>query len=188
MKYVYIETFGCQMNKADSEHMLGLLNEIDYKLTEDIDKANLVLFNTCTIREAANHRFYSQLGIAGRKKKTNPNLLIGVGGCVAQDKRSWLQKNFPYVDIVFGTNNIQRLPEIVKNAERGKNICEIEEELPLELPELPVIRQTKITAWVNVILGCNFNCTYCIVPNVRGREISRKPEDILKEVQRLGEE
>ncbi len=176
------------MNKADSEHMLGLLDEIDYKLTEDIDKANLVLFNTCTIRETANHRFYSQLGIAGNKKKKKPDLLIGVGGCVAQDKRSWLQKNFPYVDIVFGTNNIQRLPEIVKNAEKGKNICEIEEELPLELPELPVIRQTKVTAWVNVILGCNFNCTYCIVPSVRGRERSRTPEVIFNEVQTLAAE
>ena len=188
MKHVYIETFGCQMNKADSEHMLGLLDEIDYKLTEDFDKANLVLFNTCTIRETANHRFYSQLGIAGSKKKQNPNLLIGVGGCVAQDKRKWLQTNFPYVDIVFGTNNIHKLPEFVKKAETGENICEIRDELPFELPELPVIRQTQVSAWVNVILGCNFNCTYCIVPSVRGREKSRTPESILKEIQTLAKE
>lgn len=176
------------MNKADSEHMLGLLDEIDYKLTENIDKADLVIFNTCTIREAANHRFYSQLGIAGKKKKQKPDLLIGVAGCVAQDKRKWLQSNFPYVDIVFGTNNIHKLPELIQRAEAGKKTCEIEEELPFELPELPVIRQTKITAWVNVILGCNFNCTYCIVPSVRGREKSRTPEIILKEVQRLASE
>ena len=182
------------MNKADSEHMLGLLDEIDYKLTENIDNANLVLFNTCTIREAANHRFYSQLGIAGKIKKekyrdgVTPSLLIGVAGCVAQDKKKWLQSNFPYVDIVFGTNNIHRLPELVKKAEEGKRICEIEEELPYELPELPVIRQTNVTAWVNVILGCNFNCTYCIVPSVRGRERSRTPEVILKEVQTLARE
>ena len=176
------------MNKADSEHMLGLLNEIDYKLTENIDKADLVIFNTCTIREAANHRFYSQLGIAGKKKKQNPDLLIGVAGCLAQDKRKWLQSNFPYVDIVFGTNNIHKLPELIQKAEAGKKTCEIEEELPFELPELPVIRQTKVTAWVNVILGCKFNCTYCIVPSVRGREKSRTPEVILKEVQRLASE
>ncbi len=176
------------MNKADSEHMLGLLDEINYKLTENIDNADLVLFNTCTIREAANHRFYSQLGIAGKRKKQNPDLLIGVAGCVAQDKKKWLQTNFPYVDIVFGTNNIHKLPELVQRAEAGKKVCEIEEELPFELPELPVIRQTKITAWVNVILGCNFNCTYCIVPSVRGREKSRTPEVILKEVKRLAEE
>ena len=188
MKKVYIETFGCQMNKADTEHMLGLLDEIDYKLTESIEDANLALFNTCTIRETANHKFYSQLGIAGKKKKHNPKLLIGVGGCVAQDKRKWLQTNFPYVDIVFGTNNIYKLPELVKKAEQGEKICDIEEELPLELPELPVIRQTKVTAWVNVILGCNFNCTYCIVPSVRGRERSRIPEDILKEVKVLARE
>ncbi len=176
------------MNKADTEHMLGLLSEIDYKYTENIEEANLVLFNTCTIREAANHKFYSQLGISGKLKRKKGNILIGVAGCVAQDKRNWLQKNFPYVDIVLGTNNIHRLPEIIKKAESGERVCEIEEELPLELPELPVIRQTSVTAWVNVILGCNFNCTYCIVPHVRGREKSRRPEDILKEVERLAEE
>ena len=179
------------MNKADTEHMLGLLEEIDYKNTENIDEADLILYNTCTIREAANHKFYSQLGKAGRKKRKRckdeitQSLLIGIGGCVAQDKREWLQSNFPYVDIVFGTNNIHRLPELVKKAERGEKVFEISEELPYELPELPVIRQTKVTAWVNVILGCNFHCTYCIVPHVRGREKSRTPEDILKEVKAL---
>lgn len=187
MKQVYIETFGCQMNKADSEHMLGLLDEINYKPTENIDNADLVLFNTCTIREAANHRFYSQLGIVGKMKREK-SLLIGVGGCAAQDKKDWLIKNFPYVDIVFGTNNIQNLPDFVKKAERGKKVCEIAEELPLELPELPVLRQTKITAWVNVILGCNFNCTYCIVPSVRGRERSRRPEEIKREIEILAAE
>ena len=192
MKHVYIETFGCQMNKADSEHMLGLLDEMDYKFTEDINKADLALFNTCTIRESANHKFYSQLGIAGKRKKQmacqGKPLLIGISGCVAQDKKTWLQANFPYIDIVFGTNNIHLLPEFVKKAERGERVCEIEDELPLELPELPVIRQTKVTAWVNVILGCNFNCTYCIVPHVRGREKSRSPEDILREVKTLASE
>ncbi len=176
------------MNKADSEHMLGLLDEIDYKLTENINEASLVLFNTCTIRETANHKFYSQLGIAGKLKKEKGNILIGVAGCVAQDKRNWLQSNFPYVDIVFGTNNIHTLPEIIKKAEKGERVCEIEDELPLELPELPVIRQTKVSAWVNVILGCNFNCTYCIVPNVRGREKSRKPQDILNEIKILAKD
>ncbi len=187
MKQVYIETFGCQMNKADSEHMLGLLDEINYKSTEDIEKADLVLFNTCTIRESANHRFYSQLGIVGKMKKEKP-ILIGVGGCAAQDKREWLVQNFPYVDIVFGTNNIQNLPLLVRKAEKGDRAFEILEELPLELPELPVIRQTSVSAWVNVILGCNFNCTYCIVPSVRGRERSRKPEDILNEIKVLAKE
>ncbi len=185
MKHVYIETFGCQMNKADTEHMLGLLDEIDYKVTEDIDKANLCLFNTCTIREAANERFYGHLGVAAKKKKKNPNLLIGVSGCVAQDKKDWIQKNFPYVDIVFGTHNIHKLSELVQRAEKGEKVFEIIDELPYELPELPVIRQNKVTAWVNVILGCNFNCTYCIVPQVRGREKSRRPEEIFKEIQIL---
>ena len=188
MKHVYIETFGCQMNKADSEHMLGLLDEINYKYTEDKNRADLILFNTCTIREAANERFYGHLGVAGIQKKANPNLLIGVGGCVAQDKKELLQKRFPYVDIVFGTNNIHKLPELVRRAEEGEKVFDIEDELPYELPELPVIRLTKVTAWVNVILGCNFNCTYCIVPSVRGRERSRSPEIILNEVKKLAEE
>ena len=189
MKHVYIETFGCQMNKADSENLLGLLDEINYKKTENMDEADLLLFNTCTIREAANERFYGHLGIAANKKKrkggVTPPLLIGVGGCVAQDKGTWILKQFPFVDIVFGTNNIHRLPDLVKKAEGGEKVCEIFEEPLYELPELPVIRQTKVTAWVNVILGCNFNCTYCIVPKVRGRERSRTPEEIKKEVERL---
>lgn len=176
------------MNKADSEHMLGLLDEIDYKLTNDIDNADLLLYNTCTIREAANERFYGHLGIAASAKKRKPSLLIGIGGCVAQDKEGSLQNKFPFVDIVFGTNNIHRLPDLVKKAEKGEKVCEIENELPFDLPELPVIRQTQVTAWVNVILGCNFNCTYCIVPKVRGREKSRRPQDILKEVQKLANE
>lgn len=176
------------MNKADTEHMLGLLDEINYSHTENIDKADLVIFNTCTIREAANHRLYSSLGMLKKKKKHNPDLLIAVAGCLAQDKQKWLLKNFPYINIVFGTTNIQALPELVKKAEHGEKVCEIKDELPLELPELPIIRQTKVTAWVNVILGCNFNCTYCIVPSVRGRERSRKPEDILKEVKSLAQE
>jgi tRNA-2-methylthio-N6-dimethylallyladenosine synthase len=188
MKHVYIETFGCQMNKADSEHMLGLLDEIGYKPTPNYDEADLLLFNTCTIREAANDRFYGHLGIAANKKQSKPNLLIGVGGCVAQDKKENLQSRFPYVDIVFGTNNIHKLPELVQEAEKGKRVCDIEDELPYDLPELPVIRQTQVTAWVNIILGCNFNCTYCIVPKVRGREKSRHPEHILQEVRQLASE
>lgn len=176
------------MNKADSEHMLGLLDEIDYKPTDILDDADLVIFNTCTIREAANDRLYGHIGILKNKKRDNPNLLVGVGGCVSQDKKDWLQKKYPHVDIVFGTNNIHNLPKLVKKAETGEKVCEIEDELPLELPEMPVIRQTSVTAWVNVILGCNFNCTYCIVPSVRGRERSRKPEQILDEVKRLAEE
>jgi len=176
------------MNKADSEHMLGLLDEINYRQTDEVDEADLILFNTCTIREAANSKFYSQLGKAGVRKKLKPNLLIGVGGCVAQNKEDLLQQQFPYVDIVFGTNNIQRLPDLVKLAESGKKVYEIEDELPYDLPEFPVIRQTQVTAWVNVILGCNFNCTYCIVPKVRGRETSRHPDSILSEIRKLAEE
>ena len=188
MKHVYIETFGCQVNKADSENMLGLLDEIDYKRTEKVENADLVLFNTCTIREAANERFYSYLGRIGQRKEHGNHIIIGVGGCIAQDKKDSIQKRFPFVDFVFGTNNIHRLPELVKEAEKGKKVCEISEEPLYEMPELPVIRQTKVTAWVNVILGCNFNCTYCIVPQVRGRERSRSPESIKNEIKKLASE
>ena len=188
MKHVYIETFGCQMNKADSENMLGLLDEIDYKRTEKVENADLVLFNTCTIREAANERFYSYIGRIGQRKEHGNHIIIGVAGCIAQDKKDSIQKRFPFVDFFFGTNNIHRLPELVKEAEKGKKVCEISEEPLYEMPELPVIRQTKVTAWVNVILGCNFNCTYCIVPQVRGRERSRSPESIKNEIKKLASE
>lgn len=183
---VYVETFGCQMNKADSENMLGLLSEIGYEKTADNKSADLMILNTCAIREGAEDKVFSYLGAWRKIKERRPGLLIAVGGCVAQDKGEALVKRAPYVDVVFGTHNLFRLPELVLKAQaERKPVVEIYQELPEDLPELPVIRQSDISAWVSIIYGCDYNCTYCIVPFVRGREKSREPDLLEKEVREL---
>ncbi|MBX9666901.1 MAG: tRNA (N6-isopentenyl adenosine(37)-C2)-methylthiotransferase MiaB [Candidatus Obscuribacterales bacterium] len=187
-KSVYIATFGCQMNKADSENMLGLLHEIGYQHTEDLKDADLMILNTCAIRENAEDKVYSYLGAWNKIKKKRPGAKIAVGGCVAQDEGEKLIKRLPYVDIVFGTHNLFRLPELVTRAEQtGEHVVEVFQELPEDLPELPVIRQSDFSAWVSVIYGCDYNCTYCIVPYVRGRERSRTPDELMKEVKELAD-
>lgn len=187
-KTVYVETFGCQMNKADSENMLGLLNEIGYEQTDNLKSADLMILNTCAIREGAEDKVYSYLGAWNKVKKNRPGSMIAVGGCVAQDAGEKLVHRAPYVDIVFGTHNLHRLPELVVKARDTKqNVVEVFQELPEDLPELPVIRQSDFSAWVSVIYGCDYNCTYCIVPYVRGRERSRTPADLLKEIGELAQ-
>lgn len=187
-KKVFVQTFGCQMNKADSENMLGLLDEIGYTQTDDVKGADLMILNTCAIREGAEDKVYSYLGAWNKFKKKKPGTLIAVGGCVAQDAGEKLVERAPYVDIVFGTHNLFRLPELVSKAkETNQHVVEVFAELPEELPELPVIRQNQFSAWVSVIYGCDYNCTYCIVPYVRGREKSRTPDELLKEIRELAD-
>jgi|AGTN01.1.fsa_nt_gi tRNA-N(6)-(isopentenyl)adenosine-37 thiotransferase enzyme MiaB len=183
---VYVETFGCQMNKSDSEHLLGLLDEIGYEQTLSIQDADLMVLNTCAIRGGAEDKMFSYLGRWRELKDAKPGTLIAVGGCVAQDEGKKLFSRAPYIDIVFGTHNLHRLPELViQRQETGKRVAEVFQELPEDLPELPVIRQNDFSAWVSVIYGCDYNCTYCIVPYVRGREKSRAPQEVLKEVKEL---
>lgn len=189
MPNCYIETLGCQMNKADSERMLGLLSELDYKPTEDSSDADLLIMNTCTIREGAADKACSNLGRWKALKDKRPGAKIALAGCLAQEKGEEIQKRMPFIDVVFGTHNLHRLPDLlIENEKTGKHQCELFEELPDEIPETPIIRQTAVTAWVNIILGCNFNCTYCIVPQVRGREKSRTPEFIKQEIEQLAAE
>jgi tRNA-2-methylthio-N6-dimethylallyladenosine synthase len=186
-KSVYIETFGCQMNKSDSEHMLGLLDEIGYQQTADINIADLMILNTCAIRESAEEKIYSYLGRWRKIKENHGNALIAIGGCVAQDAGQNLIARAPFVDIVFGTHNLHRLPELVLQAQESKGpVVEVFQELPDDLPDLPVIRHSAYSAWVSIIYGCDYNCTYCIVPFVRGREKSRAPEAIFNEIKELG--
>lgn len=176
------------MNKADSENMLGLLAEIGFEKTSDLKSADLMILNTCAIREGAEDKVYSYLGYWNKLKKQRPGALIAVGGCVAQDAGAVLLKRSPGVDIVFGTHNLYRLPELVLKARKeGKPVVEVAQELPEDLPELPVIRQSPFSAWVSIIYGCDYNCTYCIVPYVRGREKSRPIEQIVKEVKELAD-
>lgn len=187
-KSVYIETFGCQMNKSDSEHMLGLLDEIGYRQTSNLKAADLMILNTCAIRENAEDKVYSYLGAWKRIKDKRPGSIIAVGGCVAQDAGAQMSKRLPYVDIVFGTHNLHRIADLVLKAKAtGAPVVEVFQELPEDLPETPVIRQNDISAWVSIIYGCDYNCTYCIVPYVRGREKSRDPEIIAREIRDLGQ-
>jgi len=189
--YCYVETLGCQMNKADSERILGLLSEIGYLPTTKQEQANLFVLNTCTIREGAADKALSYLGRWAKikKAKANEEILIALAGCLAQERGEEIQKKMPFVDLVFGTHNLHCLPDLV-NEVKAKKIkkCQIYQQPDFEVPETPIIRETSVTAWVNIILGCNFNCTYCIVPQVRGRERSRSPKLIRQEIEKLVQE
>src|SRR5262249_19911119 len=148
--------------------------------------AQLMILNTCAIRAGAEDKMWSYLGHWRSLKKDNPDALIAVGGCVAQDAGESMIKRERGVDIVFGTHNLHRLPELVLKAQATRQpVVEIFQELPDDLPETPVIRQGTISAWVSIIYGCDYNCTYCIVPYVRGREKSRSPEQIIQEMREL---
>ncbi len=183
-KYLYLETFGCQMNVNDSEKIVGLLREIGYQPTQDSSHADLIILNTCSVRSKAEHKVYSQLGRFKDLKSRNGRLILGVGGCVAQQEGQRLLKNIPYLDIVFGTHNIHLLPEMVRAAEEGERLAEvdfIDSETRLDL--FPAADSGEgISRFVTVMQGCDNFCAYCIVPHVRGREISRRSADILDEI------
>jgi len=191
MKTYFIKTFGCQMNEHDSEILAGMLESIGYRSTDNIDRADIVLLNTCCIRETAENKVFSFLGRLKRNKMSKPGMLIGVCGCMPQQRgmASRLRQLFPYVDLIFGTQNINMLPVFVERITAdGNPIVEITTE-PDELPEgLPVSRKEGLRALVTITHGCNNYCTYCIVPYVRGSERSRQPEHIIDEVIRLGNE
>ncbi|MDD4237117.1 MAG: tRNA (N6-isopentenyl adenosine(37)-C2)-methylthiotransferase MiaB [Desulfotomaculaceae bacterium] len=191
MKSYIIKTFGCQMNEHDSEVLAGMLEAVGYRSTEDTSTADLVLLNTCCIRETAENKVFSYLGRLKRQKLSNPAMIIGVCGCMPQQEgmAARLRQLFPYVDLVFGTHNVQQLPVFIGRilAER-KPVVEILTE-PAEIIEgLPAVRKEGLRAWVTIMHGCDNYCTYCIVPYVRGRERSRKPDDIIREMPGLGSE
>lgn len=184
-KKVYIETMGCQMNKSDTERMLGILSHFDYEETKVQEDADLLIVNTCSIRQLSEDKAFSQLGVWGKwKKDSKPSLLIGITGCVAQQKARKVFSRAPYVDFVLGTHKIYSLPDIIKRVEAGERVCECEEtNLPSTNEKgFPINRVKSTNAWINITEGCNNFCTYCIVPYTRGRERSRLPEVIIKEV------
>ena len=183
---VFIKTFGCQMNSVDSARMLSLLSSADYLAAATLEEADLVLLNTCSIREKADQKIYSDLGTLRRWKQRRPGRLLGVGGCLAQQDGETLRKRAPHVDIVFGTHNIANLPEMVRRAERrlptlalgmGEGISHWD-----VVPHLPA---GAVSAMVAIMQGCDNFCAYCVVPLVRGREESRPAVDILAEVRDL---
>ncbi len=186
-KYLYISTIGCQMNVHDSEQMAALMEKEGYVGTKDVNQADLIILNTCSIREKAAQKVMSSLGRFRRLKEKKTNLIIGVSGCVAQQLGERLLMKVPDLDLVLGTHNIQRLPEFIAEIEKtGKKIVEtsLSEETPsLGIVTLPQIGQ--VTAFVTIMQGCNNFCAYCVVPYLRGREESRTQEDILNEIRHL---
>ena len=187
-KKFFIQTFGCQMNEHDSEVMAGLLEERFYIPTKEIKEADFILLNTCCIREKAESKVLSMLGSLKKLKAKKPDLIVGVCGCMIQQKNivPKILHAAPFVNLMFGTNNMDKLPEYLERIERdGQPIYEIIEEDASADLKLPASREYPFKAFVNIMYGCNNFCTYCIVPYVRGRERSRKKEDIVEEVRAL---
>jgi tRNA-2-methylthio-N6-dimethylallyladenosine synthase len=183
----HITTFGCQMNKADSERMAGILEDMGFEWSEDPNDANLVLYNTCTIRDNAEQKVYSYLGRQAKRKHEQPDLTLVVAGCVAQQEGEVLLRRVPELDLVMGPQHANRLKDLLEQVFDGRQLVATESVDIVEDITKPR-RDSTVTAWVNVIYGCNERCTYCVVPNVRGIEQSRTPEAIRAEMEQLGQQ
>lgn len=183
-----VTTFGCQMNARDSEKLSGILEQIGYVEEADEEKADFVIYNTCTVRENANQRVYGRLGQLNRVKRKNPHMMIGLCGCMMQEPEvvEKLKKSYRFVDLIFGTHNIFKFAElIVTRMESERMVIDIWKDTDKIVEDLPSERKYSFKSGVNIMFGCNNFCSYCIVPYVRGRERSRNPEDILREIRRL---
>lgn len=183
----HITTFGCQMNKADSERMAGILEDMGFEWSENPQNANLIVYNTCTIRDNAEQKVYSYLGRQAKRKHQEPDLTLVVAGCVAQQEGQALLRRVPELDLVMGPQYANRLQDLLDSVFAGNQVVATEEVHILEDITQPR-RDSRVTAWVNVIYGCNERCTYCVVPNVRGVEQSRTPEAIRGEMEILGQQ
>ena len=185
MSKYFINTYGCQMNVHESEKIAGMLLEIGYDAASVAEEADLIVFNTCCIRDTAEKRAYGNIGALKPLKKANPDLLIAVVGCMTQQKNGAedLVKKFPFVDIVLGTNDLDRLPVILQEKRQKRSVISVNEDPTVDpTVDLPVYRTSGTNAWINIMYGCNNFCTYCIVPYVRGRERSRQMSEILEDV------
>src|SRR3990172_5183730 len=183
-RLVFLETFGCQMNENDSERMLGLLKGISYERTQDPLQADLILINTCSIRDKAEQKVYSTLGRYKILKKARPGLIIGVGGGVAQQQGEKLLKRAPHLDIVFGPHNVHRLRELLLEADSGQRVVATRLTETIDAEEYGVAGSSSgEKAFVSIMRGCNNFCSYCIVPYTRGREVSRQSADIITEIE-----
>lgn len=183
-----VRTYGCQMNVHDSERLAGLLEAAGYQRATDGADADIVVFNTCAVRENADNKLYGNLSHLAPRKRSNPDMQIAVGGCLAQKDRDTVLRKAPWVDVVFGTHNIGSLPTLLERA-RHNNAAQIEiAEALQEFPSsLPSARESAYAAWVSISVGCNNSCTFCIVPSLRGKEVDRSPDDVLTEVRSLVE-
>lgn len=183
-----IVTYGCQMNEHDSETMEAILSDIGYEMTEQKENADIIIINTCLIRENAELKVYGKLGEFKALKKKNPNLIIAVCGCMMQkeEPRKIIKTKYRFVDLIFGTHNIYKLPELLYNLEQSKNMMiDVWEDAGNIIEGIPARRKYDYKAFVNIMYGCNNFCTYCVVPYTRGRERSREVEDILSEIKEL---
>ena len=184
----HIVTYGCQMNVHESEKIAGILCGLGYEQTDSLDLADIIVFNTCCIRENAENHAFGNIGALKKLKKQKPTLIIAVGGCMTQEKGKTeiLKQKFPFIDIMFGALNLERLGELIqKKKKEQKRVVEIREEAGEIAEDITPYRTSYPNAWVNITYGCNNFCSYCIVPYVRGRERSRKPENIIAEVKKL---
>lgn len=180
-KKVFIRTWGCQMNEHDSERMVGILQEQGYILCDTPEEADLILLNTCSIREKAEHKVYSELGRYVELKRENPGLIVGVAGCVAQQEGRHIVEKSPWVSMVFGSKHIQDLPMMLDKVEGQKNVV-MTEDLQGFAPTLPAQRKDLVRAWVIIMEGCENFCSFCVVPYTRGRERSRSLSEIVQEI------
>ena len=182
-----VVTFGCQMNFKDSEKLVGILTEMGYEETDD-EHADLVLYNTCTVRENANFKIYGRLGYLSKIKENNPDMIVGLCGCMMQEKHvvEKLNKSYRFIDLIFGTHNIYNFAKLMyERLAEDHKVEEILDGTTKIVEDLPTKRKYSFKSGVNIMFGCNNFCSYCIVPYVRGRERSRKPEDIVKEIEQL---
>ena len=184
----YIHTYGCQGNVSDSERIMGMLKKMGYEFTNELSEADLILYNTCAIREHAEDRVFGNVGAIKIYKKSNPNLIIALCGCMMQQEhiRNKLYKSYPFVDLVFGTHAVYMLPELLYKTLNGSKRVYYAPDSKGEIAEdMPVYRDRGIKAWLPIMYGCDNYCTYCIVPYVRGRERSREPQDVIAEAKQI---
>ncbi|OQZ94589.1 tRNA (N6-isopentenyl adenosine(37)-C2)-methylthiotransferase MiaB [Mycolicibacter algericus DSM 45454] len=184
-----VRTYGCQMNVHDSERIAGMLEAAGYRRAAAGTDADLVVFNTCAVRENADNKLYGNLSHLAPNKRSNPDMQIAVGGCLAQKDKDGVLSRAPWVDVVFGTHNLGSLPVLLERARHNRQAqVEIVESLREFPSSLPAARESAYAAWVSISVGCNNSCTFCIVPSLRGREVDRSPDDILAEVRALADQ
>jgi tRNA-2-methylthio-N6-dimethylallyladenosine synthase len=187
-KYTIV-TYGCQMNENDSERLAGQLKALGYSETCDLEEATVILLNTCCVRESAEKKIFGKIGELKRLKAANPNLIIGVTGCLAQKDRDKLFKRAPHIDLILGTHNIHELGRTIGEITSARSrVLAVWDQAERLAPDVPTVRKGGVAAWVPIMYGCNNFCTYCIVPYVRGRERSRPLADIVAEITELGRE
>ena len=185
---LYVKTFGCQMNVNDSEYIVGQLVKLGYSTTEDIFKSNLILLNTCCVRAKVEQKIYSLIGKIKEIKESNPDVIIGICGCMAQKEKENVFKRAPYVDFIFGPSQIHNMEGILNTIKYGsKKYISCENTPEFSLDHLPIKRGSKISAWIQIMRGCNNYCSYCVVPYTRGPEQSRGVSEILSEVNNLAQ-